>query len=227
MDLPDAVRLDMELGRPQADDLLEALHIISQLADQRLELARNLVGQLRHGAAAGDIDKVLPAGAPNVNRTGILASDQLAGILDITRYSQRPGKIIRRPQRQDTDRRTVLLFTQTVDDLIQRAVSTRRDDHIESSFRRIRGRYGRVPLAGGCMRARLDPAALQENEDLPQPFLHLFAAGRRIVDQARSFVWIAHASSSSCFVQPLQHLPAHPADNRVIREHRPAVILIF
>ena len=183
--------------RPEARHFLHALHIIGELPDHRLQLARHLIGQLRQRTAAGNVDEI-----PLVRLARRQSAAYTAGRSDRTAYSQCFGMPSARaksfvvPSGRMPSGGPVRLAGHPVDHLIQRPVAARGDDQCRSRARRFRGRQRRVAFAVVAWSARLDAALLQPLQNVRQPASDLFAAGRRIINQSRPFDCQATPASS-------------------------------
>ncbi|MNN38329.1 hypothetical protein D3C81_1523210 [compost metagenome] len=89
-----ALGANFESDRRQAGHFLDALHIISKLTDQGLELAWNLIGKLGQGAAACNVDKMATVHFADIDRSCLIFDNQIAIILPTLGDAHRASEII-------------------------------------------------------------------------------------------------------------------------------------
>ncbi|MMZ60571.1 hypothetical protein D1872_226740 [compost metagenome] len=176
--------VDDEMGRRQTGHLLDALHIISQLADQRLQLAGHFIRQLGQGAPARDVNEVPPVHLADVDRPGFVLDHQIAVLFPALGDLHRPGEVVRRAERKNTERRQKFLPRlpgHAVDDLVEGPVPAGRDDNVVSAGTGLRGFARGIPFSRRRVTGGFDSGQIQPVQHIGKQTPHFFTPGCRII----------------------------------------------
>ncbi len=128
--------LELDIRRFDERQFLHPFHVIGDLSERCLQLRWHLVRDLGHNAATGDIDEIMDVtffafDFPKVDRHLEPVTDDVECADDAQWNPHRPGKIVRRPDRNESDCRTILKRCEPRDDFVQCPVSTCGDDEVE------------------------------------------------------------------------------------------------